>query len=219
MHKSFFILFSLLTMWFAGFAFYVYTIPTQDHSPETKTDAVIVLTGGSKRLAAGFKLLDQHKADKLFISGVDRSVKANELLDLYASPQNNHIHNIELGKNAFNTISNAQETKAWIIKNNIMSIRLVTANYHMPRSLFEFKRIMSNIKIIPHPVISDNVNIAEWWHSKRTALLLFKEYNKYLIMFLVIFFFVGLESFTTCFDIPTSSLISCPLIVKFITLL
>jgi uncharacterized SAM-binding protein YcdF (DUF218 family) len=184
MKKICYILLGLLIIWFLGFIYFIYSIPTEVGDSSIRTEAVVVLTGGRKRLAEGFKILDQQQADKLFISGVDRNVRMNELLNLYLQSPNKP--NVELGKEAFDTIGNAQETKSWIIKNNIKSIRLVTANYHMPRSLFEFKQILPNLIIIPNPVMLDYIKVKDWWHNQDTAVLLFKEYNKYLISRLII---------------------------------
>ena len=173
----------LLFIWLLGFIYFIYSIQTEVDEPKIKADAVVVLTGGSNRLAIGFEILNKKLAKRMFISGVANNVKIYELLNLYMqSPNHNNQYNIQLGKDAFNTISNAQETKAWIAKNNIKSIILVTANYHMPRSLFEFKRVIPEIAIISHSVISDHVKVKDWWYNPGTASLLFKEYNKYLIL-------------------------------------
>ena len=43
-----------------------------------------------------------------------------------------------------NTNGNAIEAKQWIEQNGIKTITLVTANYHMPRSLLEFKKALPN---------------------------------------------------------------------------
>ncbi len=43
------------------------------------------------------------------------------------------------------------------------SLRLVTANYHMPRSLLEFARAMPDIEIVPHPVFPEISRGPHWW--------------------------------------------------------
>ena len=60
------------------------------------------------------------------------------------------------------------------------SLRLVTAWYHMPRSLLEFERAMPEISIIAHPVFPAEARPERWsaWH--RAASLLLGEYIKYL---------------------------------------
>ena len=181
MKKIFQLIVIVLVIWILGFICFVYSIQTEADDPKAKADAVVVLTGGSNRITIGFKLLNKKLAKKMFISGVANNVKVYDLLDLYMQNHNNR-YDINLGKDAFNTITNAQETKMWIIKNNIKSIILVTANYHMPRSLFEFKRVIPEVKIVPNSVISDNVTVKNWWYNFGTAFLLFREYNKYIIL-------------------------------------
>jgi len=57
----------------------------------------------------------------------------------------------------------------------------VTADYHMPRSLLEFRRAMPDVEILVHPVFPDQVHRSIWWRSPGTASLLIGEYNKYLL--------------------------------------
>jgi len=63
-------------------------------------------------------------------------------------------------------------------------MRLVTAAYHMPRSLLEMHDIMPEVKIVPHPVFPDHVKQDEWWAWPGTAALTASEYNKFLIAWL-----------------------------------
>ena len=67
-----------------------------------------------------------------------------------------------------------------MVSGNIQSLRLVTADYHMPRSLFEFKTVMPKESIVPHPVFPDKVKRKHWWKWPGTASLLISEYNKFL---------------------------------------
>ena len=80
------------------------------------------------------------------------------------------------------TIGNADETQLWMTAENYRSLRLVTANYHMPRSLLLFHKAMPDIVIIPHPVTPDSVKLYEWWQHPGTIDLLATEYSKYLFV-------------------------------------
>lgn len=84
-----------------------------------------------------------------------------------------------LGYDAKNTQENAEETAAWLKKMSVTSLRLVTAAYHMPRSLLEFEHLLPHITIIPHPVFPNGFNRSHWWHES-TFHLIFSEYNKFL---------------------------------------
>lgn len=171
-------------LWGAGFAFFAYTItsykePAIDDKLEP-TMAVVVLTGGSERLMAGFEILKAGKAKKLFISGVYPGVKPSTLLANVNMPKELEQCCIELGHQAGNTIGNADETAAYMRRQNLNSMRLVTANYHMPRSMLLLQRRMPDITIIPHPVDPDNAGVSSWWRHGKTASLMVMEYCKYL---------------------------------------
>ena len=73
------------------------------------------------------------------------------------------------------------ETARWIAKQGFRSLRLVTANYHMRRSLLEFNRLMPEIKIIPHPVFPEGFKDGTWWRRPASVRLMASEYIKYLI--------------------------------------
>jgi len=178
-------LFSLATivlfgLWLTGLRFFVAHIPQQPPPLTMATDAVVVLTGGRGRLDAGLEILDTGYARKLFVSGVYRGVDVAALLRLSRRDPQNLQCCIALGYVASNTRENALETAGWIRQQGYRSLRLVTANYHMPRSLVEFQRVMPTIAISQFPIVSDNVDLAHWWRPA-TARLLLSEYNKYLI--------------------------------------
>jgi uncharacterized SAM-binding protein YcdF (DUF218 family) len=139
-----------------------------------------VLTGGSLRLQAGIELLRQGKGRALFVSGVNQQVDLDDLLRISGTAPDRAMCCVELGHEADNTLGNAQETARWIRSRGFRSLRLVTAWYHMPRSLLEFDRAMPEIEIVAHPVFPDQVRRERWWASPGTALLLMSEYSKYL---------------------------------------
>lgn len=144
------------------------------------TEAIIVLTGGSDRLNTGLSLLSAGKGRKLFISGVPPGLTVKNILAKYQAPKELLDCCVVLGHTADNTVGNAEETRAWMEKEGFKSLRLVTANYHMPRSLMIFRRYMPKIEIIPHPVAPESVKLSQWWARPGTAGLLISEYNKYI---------------------------------------
>ena len=88
---------------------------------------------------------------------------------------------VALGYEADDTEGNATETAAWMKTQKFKSLRLVTANYHMPRSLIEFRHAMPDIEIVPHPVFPETFKQDDWWLWPGSAALLAREYSKYLI--------------------------------------
>ena len=148
------------------------------------TDAIVVLTGGSLRLRTGIDLLREGKGRKLFVSGVNQQVELDELLRTSGNDPDESADwascCVTLGHEADNTLGNAQETARWVRGQGFHNLRLVTAWYHMPRSLLEFQRAMPEVEIVPHPVFPEQVKQQHWWAWPGTATLLMSEYLKYL---------------------------------------
>ena len=162
-------------------------IPTSNIANDTLTDAIVVLTGGSYRLEEGLNLLAQRRAKKLFISGVYRGVEVSRLLTLFQGNPKELICCVKLGYTAASTQGNAAETKAWLKNEGYKSLRLVTASYHMPRSIKEFQYQMPNVTVIPHPVFPKQFKRDDWWRWPGTANLILTEYFKYIISSLRLF--------------------------------
>ena len=164
--------------WLGGLLWFA-TPPAAD-TRTAATDAIVVLTGGSLRLESGIDLLREGKGRKLFVSGVNQQVDLDDLLGVSGHAPDWALCCIVLGHQADNTFGNAQETAQWIRGQGFHSLRLVTAWYHMPRSLLEFDRAMPEIDIVAHPVFPDQVKQERWWAWRGTAALLVNEYAKYL---------------------------------------
>jgi uncharacterized SAM-binding protein YcdF (DUF218 family) len=149
-----------------------------DPSP---VDAIVVLTGGSERVPAGLELLSAGKGKKLFISGVYPGLTPDKILGSQNISASLRSCCIVLGHVAESTQGNAEETEDWLAIENYHSLRLVTANYHMPRSLLLFHTLMPDMVIVPHPIAPESVVLDEWWQHAGTASLLINEYDKYLV--------------------------------------
>ena len=175
----------VLVMWLGGFFAFAAAIPPTVRNPEQPVDAIVVLTGGDVRLAEGFALLDKGVAKKMLISGVSSGVDMPALLQtLNGAPQPTQAVLdccVTLGYDARSTEGNARESLRWLGENNFTSIRLVTANYHMNRSLLEFRRVMPQITIIPNPVFPRQMQDPYWFARPGTVFLLFNEYHKYVV--------------------------------------
>ena len=169
-------------LWLAGLLWFA-TPPAAESQP-APTDAIVVLTGGSLRLQSGIDLLREGKGRKLFVSGVSQQVDLDELLRVSGNAPDEAADwascCVVLGHQADNTLGNAEETVRWMRSQGFRSLRLVTAWYHMPRSLLEFGRAMPDIEIVAHPVFPEQVKSEHWWAWRGTAMLLISEYAKYL---------------------------------------
>jgi uncharacterized SAM-binding protein YcdF (DUF218 family) len=182
------LLLGILTLWLIGLLAFIAVIPGQTAKldTESKTDTIIVLTGGGDRLAEGFRLLDRGLAKRLLVSGVANGVTLPQLIDRLGD-QRDTVPSAEelaccvtLGYEAVSTVGNADESAAWLRDNGAKSVRLVTANYHMLRSLLEFRRKVPDVSVVPNPVFPGEVRDPHWFVKPRTLLLLINEYHKYL---------------------------------------
>ena len=171
---------ALIAVWGLGLVWYAGLIPVTVDDSDTRTGAIIVLTGGRGRLAAALDLLERDKADRLFVSGVYRGVDVKTLLRVFQRMPADLEDRVGIGE-AINTAGNAAESADWIREHDIKSIRLVTAGYHMPRSLLAFRHMLPDITSVPHPIFSDNVKLERWWAWPGTATLIAREYSKYLL--------------------------------------
>jgi uncharacterized SAM-binding protein YcdF (DUF218 family) len=121
----------------------------------------------------------------LYITGVSTGITVADLLRQEPKSLRDQIARlphptIMLGHRAENTIGNAEETWHWLKSRHYRTIRLVTSNYHMPRSVSEFEEALPDeITIIPEPVFTDEFPAA-WWQSDGSRRLLLSEYHKYL---------------------------------------
>ena len=173
----------VVVLWIIGLFRFVDGVPAGVVDTTTRTDAIVVLTGGSRRLGESFELLSRGLAKKLFVSGVYQSVEVRELLKVMQRSPGDLESRIGIG-NATNTAGNAIETTVWMKKHEYRSLRLVTAAYHMPRSLLEFGHAMPGVTLIPHPVFPEKVKQDYWWVWPGTASLMVGEYDKYLLAWL-----------------------------------
>ena len=154
-------------LWSLGFALFAVSLPGA--AGDEVTDGIVVLTGGSGRVQRGLDLLGRGKAKRMLVSGVDRRVRAADLVETY------HITpvllaRIDLGRSAVDTRSNAKETALWITHHGYRSIRLVTTDWHMRRARYELRQVLRDVH-----VVRDGVP------SNPTLTTLLREYNKYLL--------------------------------------
>jgi uncharacterized SAM-binding protein YcdF (DUF218 family) len=126
------------------------------------------------------KLLAEGKAKRVLITGVNRTTTTEELKQLASHGDEYFTCCVDIDKEARNTIDNATETSQWVALHRYGSVIVVTSNYHMPRALAELARVMPGVRLIPYPVVDNNVHLDPWWSYPGTTKLLLSEYLKYL---------------------------------------
>lgn len=169
---------STMLLWVVGLLWFVHSSLTMASDP-SRTDAIVVLTGGRLRLEAGLDLLGAGRAQKLFVSGVNPHVDRIELMRVAGHADDEDLNRIVIGHDADNTLGNARETAGWMQQEGYSSLRLVTSWYHMQRSLLEFQRAMPQTRIVAEPVFAGHEGEA-WSGWVDVGMLTVSEYDKYL---------------------------------------
>jgi uncharacterized SAM-binding protein YcdF (DUF218 family) len=168
----------LALLWLGGLVWFVADLGAVRGPSDEAADAVVVLTGGSRRLEVGLELLEAGKGRKLFLSGVPQGVGLESVLRQNAAAERLGACCIVLGHEAGDTIGNAEETARWLDREGFRSLHLVTADYHMRRALLEFGRVLPrDDRVIPEPVEPEGARPGIWRAASRVVVI---EYTKYL---------------------------------------
>jgi len=121
--------------WFLGMFWFAVFLPGP--AGKEKTDAVVVLTGGSGRFDQAMDALKAGHARRMLVSGVDPTVRRAELEEAQHIPRKLSRCCIDLDKASVDTISNARESARWLKGHGFRSVRLVTSDWHMRRAELE----------------------------------------------------------------------------------
>ncbi|MBI2707669.1 MAG: YdcF family protein [Proteobacteria bacterium] len=167
------------SLWLAGLVLFTRLIPSSPEDTTTSTDGIVIFTGGETRLQVALSLFEQKKGKYLLISGVNPESSLSKTVD-----QMPFKSQVTLGYEALDTLGNAEETAAWAEANRIRTLRLITSNYHMPRSLFELRRLLPEVQILSHAVVGKSFLKPKWWIHPATLSLVIQEYNKFLFALL-----------------------------------
>ena len=163
-----------------GFILFANAVTREPEVQSVEADGIVVLTGGQTRISEAARLLEEKRGQRLLISGVNQKIGRPSLLKI--SGLNEQMFNccVDLGYEALNTVGNADEARRWAEALGYNRLIVVTASYHMPRSLAELAREMPNIELVPHPVAPDVLRRKAWWLDATATRLLASEYIKYL---------------------------------------
>ena len=160
---------TLALAWVLGFGWFMLALPGP--AAATPADAIVVLTGGAGRIDRGLALLRAGAARRMLVSGVDQGVGAGALARQYRVPRRIFACCIDLGHEAVDTRSNAEETRAWVRSHGYRSVRLVTSDWHLRRARLE----------LGHALGPDVVVIGDGVPGNPEPGLLLSEYNKLLV--------------------------------------
>ncbi len=165
--KSLAALLILVMVWAVGLL--AFSVRVEQSTPAREppvADGVVVLTGASNiRLEAATKLLEAGKGQRLLISGVNREATRDDVQGVTKAVKPIYDCCVDLGFAAANTVGNARETAEWAKAKGYDSLIVVTADYHMPRSMLELRATMPGLKLYPYPVATEGLNAHRWWKN------------------------------------------------------
>jgi uncharacterized SAM-binding protein YcdF (DUF218 family) len=157
-----------------GFAAFVNALPEPAAKPAEPADGIVALTGEGGRLMPAMDLLENGFGKRLLITGVNPQTSKGQLRKVLRGGALFDCC-VDLGFAALDTRGNAEEAAQWARSHGYESLIIVTADYHMPRSLVEFGSEMPEVKLIPYPVRDLPKNF-----TLSSARRLSGEYLKYL---------------------------------------
>ena len=171
-------------IWLVGLFAFAARVERSTPAPEPEVaDGVVALTGGSSlRLDAAMTLLEQGRGRRLLISGVNPQTTREDIREITRSWTRIYDCCVDLGWRAADTIGNARETAAWARANDFRRLIVVTADFHMPRSLLELRAELPGVSFQPYPVATAQMDARRWKRSAAHARVMVREYNKYLVV-------------------------------------
>lgn len=159
----------LAIAWCLGFAAFMLAMPKPLEG--NTTDAIVVPTGGPGRIDRGLALLRAHQARRMLVTGVAPGVQAADLARAYHASPALFACCIDLGAEAVDTRSNAEETAEWVRAHHYGSVRLVTSDWHVARAGMELNAALGRNVVVLGDGVPSNPRL--------TGLI--NEYNKLLL--------------------------------------
>lgn len=156
----------------------------------TRVDAIVAISGGDTqaRTAQAIALYKNDWADLLVFSGAaqDKTGPSNaEAMKRQALAEGIPGNNIVIDEMSETTKQNAANATDLFQSKDITSVILVTSAYHQRRAGLEFgERAGATIKIINHPVTSDNQWSPWWWTTPTGWWLAISELFKIVAFYL-----------------------------------
>ena len=165
--------------WCLGFAAFMLLLPGPLEG--TTTDAIVVPTGGAGRIDRGIRLMRDRQARRMLVTGVAPGVRAQDLAAANGVSMRLFGCCIDLGADAVDTRSNAEETARWVRQHDYHTVRLVTSDWHVPRARMELAAVLGPRVRVLGDGVPGNARLAT----------LVNEYNKLLLRRVALWLGIG----------------------------
>jgi uncharacterized SAM-binding protein YcdF (DUF218 family) len=136
-----------------GFAWFVHRMGMPGQA-SPHADGIVAFTGGPDRVETALRLLAEGRADRLLLSGIGGGAELAELAHRAGVDPRPLATRVTIDRTATTTRGNAADTAAWARANDIHSLLVVTAAYHMPRATTELARALPEVTLYPQPVVT-----------------------------------------------------------------
>jgi uncharacterized SAM-binding protein YcdF (DUF218 family) len=173
----------VVVIWAVGLLAFAQRVDRLETPDEvTPADGVVALTGSADRISAAMKLLEDGKARRLLISGVNRVASPADIRGVAKATRRYYDCCVDLGFSATDTVGNARETAAWARAKGFHSLIVVTSDFHMPRAMLELHEALPDAALTPYPVKTTELDAGRWWRTAEGARRMTVEYCKYLVI-------------------------------------
>ena len=182
--KSAAILLVVLMLWAVGLLAFAARVDRSTPAPDPpQADGLVALTGASNaRILAATTLLENGKARRLLISGVNKEATRADIKGVAKATKRFYDCCVDLGFEATDTVGNAREAAEWTKALGYRSLIVVTSDFHMPRALLELRATMPHVAMTPYAVKTEELDARSWWRTPTGARRMALEYCKYLVI-------------------------------------
>jgi uncharacterized SAM-binding protein YcdF (DUF218 family) len=163
-----------------GFGWFLHAA-TRSVDPPASADGIVALTGGADRVETALHLLAGGRARALLLSGIGGGAELPNLAHRAGLDPAPLMARVTLGRQATTTRGNAVETASWARQNDIRTLMVVTAGYHMPRAMTELSRALPDVRLFPVPVMPPAMQGPVGLRDITTLRLMAEEYGKWLL--------------------------------------
>ncbi len=178
---AFYALVVVAAIFLGGFLYFADVVASLQPPERPRADAIVVLTGGFQRIDQAVELLKSGAGERLLISGVNPSTSGSQIRRNTQSPRDLFECCVDIGRQAIDTIGNANETAQWARGKGYGRVLVVTNNYHMPRSLLELRRAAPDIEFIAFPVVNSDLKTSNWLSNPMALKTILLEYIKTVV--------------------------------------